>query len=182
MVQDAAHSMAAVGMLAPFVESIFFQSFVQIGEIYQKSNKTLPTHPRWKNSSSKRWDCHFVWNTTGKQNWRKDLSVGIQQMAEEIRLTPRLPLNLARILEALFSYRNSMFHNGFEWPEKERRDFQEKIQKHGWSDWFHYATHEGKPWVFYMTKSFISVCLSTIQKVIQALGEFSRHDLDHSTS
>lgn len=58
--QDAAHSMAAVGMLAPLVESIFHQAFLGIRVYYVSQSMHLPSHPRWQEAEKDEWDCHFV--------------------------------------------------------------------------------------------------------------------------
>jgi hypothetical protein len=59
------------------------------------------------------------------------------------------------MLEALFEYRNYMFHNGFEWPQARCAQFAARIDKSGWQDWFSTFTRGGEPWIFYMTEAFI---------------------------
>src|SRR5690606_3700853 len=44
--QDAAHSMAAVGMLAPMFESVFYQAFQGIRK-HMGNGPTPSTHDRW---------------------------------------------------------------------------------------------------------------------------------------
>ena len=69
-------------------------------------------------------------------------------------------------LAALFAYRNKMFHNGFEWPMKERHKFSEEIQRRGWPpEWFKKSTSGDQPWIFYMSADFIQHCLDTIDQV-----------------
>ena len=58
--QSAAHSMAAVGMLAPFLESIFYQSFFGIKNNFFSDNKHPNDHSRWEKAAIDTWDCHFV--------------------------------------------------------------------------------------------------------------------------
>ena len=89
--QSAAHSMAAVGMLAPLAESIFRNAFQCIGE-------ELP---------------------------RSDLARNIiEVISSQIHgLAGHMPMDLKPTLEALFQYRNKMFHNGLEWTPRERRAF-----------------------------------------------------------
>jgi hypothetical protein len=58
--QDAAHSMAAVGMLAPLMESMFDQSFAGIRLLCETGRVAISSsHPRWGQQSRKKWDCHF---------------------------------------------------------------------------------------------------------------------------
>jgi hypothetical protein len=87
--QDAAHSMAAVGMLAPLIESIFCQSFDGLRRNFLEPNKVpFSPHPRWHWSGAAQWDCHFVW---GAKGLTKDLVAGIMQLVEAVGLFPRLP-------------------------------------------------------------------------------------------
>ena len=73
--QDAAHSMAAVGMLAPFIESMFDQSFTRIRYLFETGEVAISSsHPRWGQRPTKKWDCHFFWD--GKK-WNKGLGKGI---------------------------------------------------------------------------------------------------------
>jgi hypothetical protein len=170
--QDAAHSMAAVGMLAPLIESIFCQSFDGLRRKIPAPNIVpFNSHPRWQLSADGQWDCHLVWTKKGRR--RTDIVEGILQLAEAIGLSTHLPGDLKATLQALFAYRNKMFHNGFEWPLLERERFQQRIAD--WpSDWFRMATSAHRPWTFYMTETFIDHCLLTIDSVLSGVGAFAR--------
>lgn len=125
--QDAAHSMGAVGMLAPFVESMFHQGLLAVGERLIDAGQVPSTVPRFAEAPpAKRWDCHYVWKA-GKA--RKELAEGIIQLSNSVGLSPHLPSDINRMLTALFQYRNKMFHNGFEWPAATREAFDENRMK-----------------------------------------------------
>src|SRR5207248_2198413 len=73
------------------------------------------------------------------------------------------------------AYRNKMFHLGFEWPMEERLSFEKAIADSKWTGgWFVKSTSGDSPWIFYMSKEFITHCLATIDKVLDAFGEFVR--------
>ncbi len=168
--QDAAHSMAAVGMLAPFVESIFYQAFQGIRCQFYAKGTPPSENARWQQPAKDQWDCHFVW-TNGRRS--KNLPQGIIQLSEAVGLMPFLPSDLAPMLQVLFEYRNKMFHNGFEWPVEERERFERRIEQAGWpSEWFAKATTGGHPWVFYMTDQLIQHCLDMIEQIIAGIGRF----------
>lgn len=165
--QDAAHSMAAVGMLAPLVESIFHQALLRVRE-----RVPLPpgNHERWQHPGDQQWDCHFVWRNC---SWTKSLVDGIHDLTDAVGLAGHLPSDLGLKLKALFLYRNKMFHHGFEWPMDERRRFGD--HKRDWPDhWFSAATSGGHPWIFYMTDAFIDECVKAIEQVIESIGVFAR--------
>ena len=104
--QDAAHSMAAVGMLAPFIESLFTAIF--------------PCLPEER-----------------KNNNHEGVAKVISRLAESNGLSQFFPDDYNKVLDALYLYRNKMFHNGFIWSENERRKFQERIKNPGWpKSWF----------------------------------------------
>lgn len=172
--QSAAHSMAAVGMLAPLVESIFYQVFLRIGLFYSDGSE-LPNPERFRWNLDDRWDCHFVLNSENLKN--KDVVKGIMQLSEVVGLKPYLPQNLKPKLYALFGYRNKMFHCGFEWPEEDRRKFAERIQNDKWpDDWFSNIPIGGNPWIFYMTDKFILDWLSEIEQIFESIGAFFREN------
>lgn len=169
--QDAAHSMAAVGMLAPFIESLFKQAFPGIRDLLDRSGRAPIAHVRWKMPKDKRWDC-------GRASPdRRDLVDGIIELAEATGLAADLPTDLHDTLAALFAYRNKMFHRGFEWSDSERSAFERRIVVDRWpQDWFSQATSGGKPWVFYITNTFVQHCLATIDQVFAGLGAFVRRN------
>ena len=74
---------------------------------------------------------------------------------------------------ALTAYRNSMFHNGFEWPLAERQMFGELIAAEGWPDgWFKKSTTGGVPWIFYMSDEFIAHGLEVIDQLLEGVGRY----------
>ncbi len=167
---DAAHSMAAVGMLAPFIESLFQQAFQGIGRLLPKNPQSRGGRGKRNHPGTKRWDCHYVW---AKPKWTRggNIVTNIMDIAADVGLS--LPSDLKRTLEALFAYRNQMFHCGLEWPSDQREKFQTRIMQSGWpSNWFSVATSNEKPWVFYLTDTFIELCLDTVEEVITGIGKF----------
>lgn len=170
--QDAAHSMAAVGMLAPFVESLFKQAFLGIRDMLVRNDRLPTGHPRWAMKEDKRWDCRFSLKTRGR-----NLVAGIIELADATGLANDLPRDFRLTLSALFGYRNRMFHFGFEWPVEEREAFEALIADAGWpSDWFSKATSDDKPWIFYMSDAFVDHSLATIEEVLSGLGAFVRRN------
>jgi len=168
--QSAAHSMSAVGMLAPLMESIFFQAFYGIRKNIFDRKLLANNHARWKHAENEKWDCHFVWGKSGR---KEDLVRGIIQLSEATGLSPYLPSDIEIVMKVLFSYRNKMFHRGFEWPLEERLHFWSRIKKENWpSTYLEAATINGQPWVVYLSKEFIWHCIEIIEKVIVSLGNF----------
>lgn len=169
--QHAAHSMAAVGMLASLVESLFYQTFQGIRQqMYE--DPPLSAHARWCQPAEDQWDCRFVW-CNGRRT--KSVTEGIVQLAAAVGLDEHMPQDLKPTLEALFEYRNKMFHCGFEWPTDERARFQNRISKSGWpSGWFSTARSGERPWIFYLTDEFVGHCLRTIDRVIVGIGAFCK--------
>ena len=95
--QEAAHSMAAAGMLAPFIEAIFTAIF-----------PCLPKEKKKKNQG---------------------IAKAITCLSKSKKLIHCFPEDYEKTIEALFLYRNKMFHNGFIWPKNERNKFQKEDQK-----------------------------------------------------
>lgn len=168
---DAAHSMAAVGMLAPFIESVFHQSFLHIKVLLEERRKALL--PRRMVAGIDPWDCHFV-SGSKKQN----LVRGIAELSTAIGLTAYLPADFEKTLEALFGYRNKMFHHGFEWPMAERDKFQNRIAGKGWPpEWFEKSESGHQPWIFYMSRDLIDHCLLLVDDILKGVGAVARKNL-----
>ena len=166
--QSAAHSMWALGMLAPFVESLFVSILSGLRLRGVANGNT--SGPPMDTSLDHFWDPHYV-KSNGEMS-KGSLVEGIMRISNSTRLQAYFPHDLKAVLTALFAYRNKTFHHGFEWPEQERENFNDRIAKDGWTDWFSYSSHDHKPWIFYMRASFIEHCLTTIEKVLEGLGEF----------
>lgn len=171
--RDIAHSMTAVGALAPFAESVFVHS---LGYICSKFEKQFPsTHTRWKNANQLAWDCHLSFNENGCVE--KNISKGIIQLLEALDVKNKFPANLEKILSALFAYRNKMFHGGYEWLEDEREKFWKRVEKEwniGGHEWFQNASSGGKVWIIYMSDTFIEECLDCIKDSLSAFESIFR--------
>ncbi|MCY4556441.1 MAG: hypothetical protein OXF79_08705 [Chloroflexi bacterium] len=171
--QDAAHSMSAVGMLAPFVESLFVAIFSGLRADRRPVDGALDDRAAALHGDF--WNPRYVFE--GSQR-RRDVVKGIGQLSESTGLTAYLPASLPKTLSALFEYRNKLFHNGFEWPMVERERFGNSIRQNQWpSEWFSQSTSDGEPWIFYMSPEFIQHCLATIDEVLAGVGKYlSRRD------
>lgn len=168
---DAAYSMSALGMLAPFVETVFHQGFLAIG---RRMSAPSYKHDRWETGHVVQWDCHFVLSS-GKVS--RNLIGGIFQISEAVGLSSKLPDDLRMSLEALFLYRNKMFHHGFEWPKKERDAFEARTKS--WpSNWFSKATSGGQPWLFYLTDDFIAQLVEMLEHILDGMGMFVEENRD----
>lgn len=177
--QSAAHCMASVGMLAPFVESLFHQGFHGIREVFFKEKEMPNTHIRWAKGGNDIWDCHYVWS---ENNRRKDLVKGILQLSEAVGLLHYLPekAELELMLTVLFSYRNKIFHCGFEWPLEERQKFSKRIKKDNWpQNWFSFATSGGEPWIIYLNNEFVCQCLEKIELIIEGFAFFIKNKIQN---
>ena len=170
---DSAHSMAAVGMLAPFIESLFVAIFDRL-----KDKAALPTDHR-RNTLGEREIWNPQWYAARKvEENRKDIVLGIRQLADVTGLTAHLPAGHKPALEALFAYRNNMLHNGFEWPAKKVEGFTKSIAANGWpEDWFTVVDHGADPWLYYLTPKFCAHCVTLTDGIIEGTGRYLKaHD------
>lgn len=165
---DSAHSMAAVGMLAPFIESLFVAIFESL-----KDKDALPTGHR-RNSLEERDVWNPQWYAARKpEDNRKDIILGIRQLADATGLTVHLPPGHEPALEALFVYRNNMLHNAFEWPTKKVEGFTKTIASKGWpKDWFSGVDRGEDPWLYYMAPDFCAHCVALIDGIIDGTGRY----------
>lgn len=177
--QGSAHSMAAVGMLAPFIESLFVEIFAAL-----KTRVEIPAdHLRRELRASKRWNPQFFVED-GKE--MKGFASGVVQLSEAINLLSFLPRDLVTTIAALSKYRNNMFHNGFEWPrcphtlrceipckEDVVGKFEQQLREQEWpSHWFEVAEQDGRPWLYYMSPSFCSHCVDLVDSIVEGTGRY----------
>lgn len=168
--QDAAHSMAAVGMLAPLVESLLVSIFSALRERQHEDGNARAADARTAASQVDFWDPHFVFERGGR---RIDLVAGTKQLAASIGLAEFLPDGYDTMLSALIAYRNKMFHHGLEWPIEERWKFDERLRSESWpAEWFQKSISGGEPWIFYMSATFIEHCLAIIDQILEGVGTF----------
>ncbi|MDA3873416.1 MAG: hypothetical protein PF795_05605 [Kiritimatiellae bacterium] len=166
---DAAKSMSALGVLAPFIESLFHEAFQTIASYFEPHHRIK--HTRFERHAEDQWDCHYVW-TKGRR--RPDLVKGITQLAEAVDMDRFLPTDYDRLLSALFAFRNKTFHYGFEWPVRERTRFAQRIIDEGWEEeWFDKATTNEEPWIFYMSEQIIRDCNHMIDGVLDGFGNYA---------
>ncbi len=178
--QSAAHSMAALGMLAPMFESMFYQAFQGIRARYFGVNVIPSGHHRSAITDPDAfWNCHSHYE---RKNGviAESLVSGILQLAKAVDLKSYLPEGLTKMLEALFDYRNFMFHNGFEWPEERCLEFAAHVEQRNWQTWFSNSSHGDEPWIFFMTDEFINHCFGMIHKLLDSFGAYckGRHPVE----
>lgn len=175
--EDAAHSMAAIGMLAPFIETVFSQVFESIKQKYEGKVLPAPDHSRWTAEEAKRWNCRWYYSkTTGAME--NDVTQGILELSCVTGLNSYLPTELRPILKALFGYRNNMLHNGFEWPLDARNKFHKRTKQEWPEEWFSWARSGDAPWVCYMTDALINESLVYIDQILSGIGHFVTEKLE----
>ena len=168
----AAHSMAALGMLAPLLETVFHQYLRAICQKLTELGEPPVGHARWAGAPEKASDCHWVWEGN---RFRKDLVLGVEQIADALGLSSQFPADYKQVLDALFLYRNKMFHNGFEWPMEKRRAFEQTIRDGGFPiEWFTKATSGDDPVVFYMSEAMIDKVMATVDSVLDGIASYTR--------
>lgn len=164
---DAAQSMAAVGMLAPFVESLLCRYFLTLATMPLADQIIPPTHPRRRLKKEVQWDCHY----TGDNPKRKNLVAGIVELSTLTGLIEYLPGDFRVTLTALYGYRNQMFHHGLEWPRADREKFARKTAGVTPEGWFRASTIDNHAWMFCMSDEFVDACLRLAESVLVAMNK-----------
>lgn len=164
---EASYSVGALVMIAPFVEALFHQVYMAIAS-QPSPSKLAGAHERWQSGDDRQWDCHFVFR---RGRFYKDLVPGVIQIADAIGLSEHLHDDLPARLAALFAYRNKMFHHGLEWPLPQRLAFQQQVDT--WpAHWFKKAESDHKPWIFYLSQSFLDEFIALINLTLDSMGTF----------
>ena len=134
--QDATHSMTAAVIIVPFVESLFVSIFNRLCT-HDAVNIATSKHSAFA-SEKNFWDPHY--SIIDGRLRKGPLVDGVIRLSDTTGLAAYLPRDLKTVLTALFSYRNKVFHHGFEWPTCERENFCGRIAEEDWEDWFSYSS------------------------------------------
>ncbi|UFW64428.1 hypothetical protein RlegWSM1455_23560 [Rhizobium laguerreae] len=172
--RDAAESMAAIGMIAPLVESTLGQSLAALGDMYDRKSIHPGNHKRWKRAENHedRWNCQFYFN--GKKEAKNNIILGLPQLAGACGLDKFLSQDFMVWFEAMFTYRNFMFHGGFEWTIERRDFFEKEIEKKGWDQFFTCSTTDRRPWIYYIKDEAIVALPTMVESMLDGLGRFAK--------
>ncbi|ANL47567.1 hypothetical protein AMC87_CH02902 [Rhizobium phaseoli] len=172
--RDAAESMAAIGMIAPLVESTLGQSLAALGGMHDRKNIHPGNHKRWKRAEShaERWNCQYYFDD--KNVAKNNIILGLPQVAAACGLDKFLSQDFMTWFKAMFNYRNFMLHGGFEWTVQRREFFEKEIVKHGWEQFFTCSTTNGRPWVYYIKDEAIDALPTMVENMLDSLGRFTK--------
>ncbi|MGO7821237.1 hypothetical protein ACC684_28715 [Rhizobium ruizarguesonis] len=172
--RDAAESMAAIGMIAPLIESTLGQSLAALGDMYDRKNISPGKHERWTRAEKHkaRWNCQFYYN--GKKEAKNNIILGMPQLAGACGLHKFLSQDFMTWFEAMFTYRNFMFHGGFEWTIERRDFFEKESQKKGWDRFFTCSTTNDRPWIYYINDEAIVAFPTMVESMLDSLGRFTK--------
>lgn len=170
---DAAVSLSAIGMIVPMAESVFFQTFQSLGSMYLAKKLEPPDHPRWHRAGPDpdRWNCQWYF---GRYDRRNDIISGLPQLSEAAGLSTYLEPDTMDWIAAMLSYRNRMFHGGFEWSLSQRDQFETLIAAREWDKYFQSARTDGKPWIFYLRDEVIDEMPRRIETILAGFGRFAK--------
>ena len=146
--QDAAHSMVAASLLAPFIEGVLHRAVRGI-ERLAKTN---------------------IVGSRRRSTWQDT-----RQHVIEVGLKPHMPDDFERVGDALFLYRNKVLHRGLEWPSDDRNEFNGRRKE--WPvEWFSLVTSNGVPAMFLMTPTFVRRCFVLADHIIGGLIAFENNN------
>lgn len=170
---EAAKSMSAIGMIIPMVESAYSQSLQALGGLYAAKGLEPPPHKRWVRAGAheQRWNCQFYFGSDGA---KPDIISGIRQISAATGLTAYMPDGAPDWLDAMLTYRNKMFHGGFEWSLDQRDQFEEQIAQRKWERFFNSARSGHKPWIFYLQDGVIAQMPAMVEGILDSLGRFAK--------
>ncbi len=148
---DVAVSHSAIAIYAPFLESLFRH---EINTLKKNDYAVTPNHIR--TGKNHFWKIELFYSSNGKE--QKNIAKGIFQTLDALNILKNFPKNTKEMLEIIFSYRNYALHNGFEAKIEKRNEFKNRVQSNNWSNYFFWATTDGKPHMISMKKDFINEC------------------------
>lgn len=146
--QDAAHSMVAASLLAPFIEGILSRA---VRGVENLKGTHAPVH-------------------RNRMTWRE-----IKQRIVVCGIRTYMPPDFDEVVDALFLYRNKVLHCGLEWPREDLNEFSSRLRK--WpADWFSKVTLNDVPAIFMMTPVFVRRCFILADQITGCLIDFEEHN------
>jgi hypothetical protein len=157
--QDAAYTHAAIGAVAPFYEGAFRHEFASLRVIWNARGRTKPNdYHRWKLDPRNFWSVGDV-SDDGNLRSAPDVARSIKQLFTALDLDSEFPANFHKVVTALFTYRNSALHNGYEWPTEARTKFAQVATANQWDDWFGWSKWGDDLWICEVKDPFIDLCV-----------------------
>lgn len=160
---ETAVSHSAVAVIAPFLEGLFCH---EIAALHSNGFQGKTQHPRSKEKGF--WNSKLVFNNNSGEMEPCGIVKGVHQILEALELLKFFPDNFKEMLEIIFSYRNHVLHNGFEFKIEQRNKFKREIEEKGWGEYFSWCTSDGKPWIASMKRNFMLKCFEFCIKVKEA--------------
>lgn len=170
---NVAQSLAFITTTAAFVESFFKECLPVMGEKFTESYQR--DHDRFQRYGE---SVSSFWDPTKPTRKGDKIATMICEILEGADLMRFMVPNFTLVLDAIFTYRNQMIHNGFEWSLAERRKFALTIKNEGWSEWFSVSTVDDDPWYFTITGSFSQACLELCNRSVLAFSGLIKDDWD----
>ncbi|ESY22448.1 hypothetical protein [Mesorhizobium sp. C395A] len=170
---DAAISLSAVGMIVPTLETIFAQAFRALGDKYVAKGIAPPDHKRWRRAKDnpERWNVQWYF---GKSDAGVDIVSGLPQLCDATGVSAHLRPDDLDWIVALLSYRNRMFHGGFEWSIPQRQTFVALIAERGWDQYFVWSTTDHEPWICFLRDQVIDALPDRVFAILGSLGRFTK--------
>ena len=146
--QDAAHSMVAASLLAPFIEGVLSRA---VRGVEHLKGTHAPVH-------------------RGRANWR-----AIKHRIVVYGIQAYMPPDFDEVVDALFLYRNKVLHCGLEWPRDDLNEFGSRLRK--WpADWFSRVTLNDVPVIFLMTPTLVRRCFVLADQITGGLIDFEENN------
>jgi hypothetical protein len=164
--RGAAAGHAAVGAIAPFLESVFHHEFASLQCAFGERSR-IKEHHRWQLSVDDFWDPSVVADS-GQKRDRPDLARGVKQLFAALDIGGRFPKEIHTTVTALFSFRNYALHNGYEWPIEARDQFAKLITSNKCERWFVWSKWGGDLWILCARDLFFTESLEMTKQTIQA--------------
>ncbi|MBI2118602.1 MAG: hypothetical protein HYT97_03135 [Elusimicrobia bacterium] len=168
--RDVVCSLAMVGVLASFFESLLIHEFKCL-RVFYRSRKPLNSHNRWHLEPMNFWDPRKVLDRNSQINSSNNIMRGTHQLVNALGIESKLPADFLKYLGALITYRNFSLHNGYEWPKDKRVRFLKLIEDKNWIDYFNWSKSDGNPHIIYMSDKFVWKCFLMAQDAILAFEE-----------
>lgn len=164
---DAFMSSALAAAFAQFLESFIKNEVFRIKKNESDCAK-VPDHSRTLNMSNRKgfWTVDKYW-CEKQSKIEKGIVAGTIQLFQALGLGPRLPENFNANIAVLFQYRNYVMHNGVEWEEKEKKNFNH-ILGQTCCDGFEWSKSDGEDNICYLKDSYAKEMLSFSKELYNA--------------
>ncbi|MCC7085609.1 MAG: hypothetical protein IT427_11460 [Pirellulales bacterium] len=162
---EVACSQAEIGAVASLAETLMHRIAARLRQHFTKPSGAN-AHHRSNLSDDDFWNPSLL--ARRKDDPDTNIVAGFRQLLKALGQSTKISKESWSMLEAIFAYRNSALHQGYEWPAEGREAFLKQAVKENWK-WYDDAKQDGNPWLISIKDEFWPEAIAQIENIARIM-------------